>query len=219
MRRRAVSCCGPWRVTPCVARWSGISASGWRSRTVTGSRCSRPGPRRVLTRSSCLPRAQILESEPGAARLLTPATAGTPAPGTRRAQGAVRVSVRQEYDRRDWRRRQSSSAPRTCTTGCGSAGHRIGLTTVYRTLQLLAAGGRVDVLRARDEAQQATAPAAARGTHHHLHLPVVRPDGRGARGCGWSAGPPVPARRHGFTDVTLFAEVFGTCPAARNPPG
>ncbi|MFG1696327.1 Fur family transcriptional regulator [Nonomuraea sp. NPDC049309] len=88
-------------------------------------------------------------------------------------------------------------------------GAKIGLTTVYRALQALADGGKVDVLRNDDG--ESVYRACATDTHHH-HLVCRR--------CGHTvevAGPAVErwaemvGSEHGFTDVTHTVEVFGTC--------
>jgi Fur family transcriptional regulator, ferric uptake regulator len=88
-------------------------------------------------------------------------------------------------------------------------GENVGLSTVYRTLQALADGGEVDMLRTEDgEAVYRRCSA----THHH-HL-VCRTCGRTVE----VEGPAVErwadavAARHGFTDVSHTFEIFGTCP-------
>ncbi|MFE3449108.1 Fur family transcriptional regulator [Nonomuraea sp. NPDC059194] len=90
-----------------------------------------------------------------------------------------------------------------------SDGAKIGLTTVYRALQALADGGKVDVLRTDDG--ESVYRACASGDHHH-HLVC--------RHCGHTvevAGPDVErwaeavGADHGFTEVTHTVEVFGTC--------
>jgi Fur family ferric uptake transcriptional regulator len=90
-----------------------------------------------------------------------------------------------------------------------SNGENVGLSTVYRTLQALADGGEVDMLRTEDgEAVYRRCSA----THHH-HL-VCRVCGRTVE----VEGPAVEkwadavAGRHGFTDVSHSLEIFGTCP-------
>jgi len=90
----------------------------------------------------------------------------------------------------------------------GRSGNRVGLATVYRTLQRLSAAGEVDMLRTEDgEAIY----RRCSGTHHH-HLVC--------RGCGRTVeveGPAVErwttavATEHGFTDVAHTLELFGTC--------
>jgi Fur family transcriptional regulator, ferric uptake regulator len=89
------------------------------------------------------------------------------------------------------------------------AGHQVGLTTVYRTLQNLADDGVVDVLVT--DAGEAIYRRCDTDDHHH-HLVC--------RGCGhsveigsdaveeWAAST---ASEHGFSNVTHSAEVFGFC--------
>lgn len=87
----------------------------------------------------------------------------------------------------------------------------VGLTTVYRSLQVLADAGEVDVLRGTDgEAVYRLCGAASH--HHHL---VCRSCGRAEELEGpaverWAAAV---AAEHGFRDVEHTVEVFGTCPA------
>jgi Fur family transcriptional regulator, ferric uptake regulator len=92
------------------------------------------------------------------------------------------------------------------------SGETVGLATVYRTLQLLAEQGDVDVLRSEDG--EATYRRCSDTHHHHLVC----------RGCGSTVeveGPPVErwasgiADDHGFSDVSHTVEIFGTCPACR----
>ena len=89
------------------------------------------------------------------------------------------------------------------------SGENVGLSTVYRTLQALADGGEVDVLRT-EEGEALYRRCSA--THHH---PLV------CRSCGRTVeveGPTVErwadavADRHGFSDVSHSLEIFGTCP-------
>lgn len=93
-----------------------------------------------------------------------------------------------------------------------AAGERVGLTTVYRTLQAMADAGEVDVLRNDGEAVYRRCRSG--GHHHHLVC----------RSCGttvelaaedvesWAESV---ARRHGFTDVSHTVEVFGVCRSCR----
>ena len=90
-------------------------------------------------------------------------------------------------------------------------GTAVGLTTVYRTLQLLADAGEVDHMRLPDGEQLYRRCGRAR---HHHHLVC--------RGCGATVeveGPAVErwadslAASNGFTDVSHTLEVFGLCPA------
>ena len=87
-------------------------------------------------------------------------------------------------------------------------GERVGLTTVYRSLQLLADARDVDVLRTADG--ETAYRQCSRGHHHHLVC----------RGCGRTVevdGPAVErwaerkAAEHGYTDVGHTIEIFGTC--------
>ena len=79
------------------------------------------------------------------------------------------------------------------------AGEKVGLATVYRTLQAMAADGAIDMLRT-DEGE-AVYRACSTGHHHHLVC----------RGCGRTVeveGPVVErwtheiSEEHGFTDIS-----------------
>lgn len=92
-----------------------------------------------------------------------------------------------------------------------ASGSKIGLTTVYRALQVLSDSGEVDVLRTDDgEAVY----RACRTEEHHHHV-VCRVCGRTVE----VEGPAVEkwaeavGSEHGFRDVTHTVEVFGTCSA------
>lgn len=98
-------------------------------------------------------------------------------------------------------------------------GSRIGLATVYRTLQTLAEDGRVDVLRT-DSGEAVYRRCGINDHHHHLVC----------RSCGAAveiARPAVEswtsqvAREHGYVNVTHTVEIFGLCPrcAAGNDQG
>jgi Fur family ferric uptake transcriptional regulator len=89
-------------------------------------------------------------------------------------------------------------------------GERIGLTTVYRTLQALADAGELDVMR--PPSGEHLYRRCGDGHHHHLVC----------RSCGATVevdGPAVErwtdriAAEHGFTDVSHTLEIFGTCRA------
>ncbi|PZF87090.1 Fur family transcriptional regulator [Micromonospora deserti] len=89
-------------------------------------------------------------------------------------------------------------------------GERVGLTTVYRTLQGLADAGEIDVMR--PPGGEHLYRRCSEGHHHHLVC----------RGCGRTvevAGPAVEswagrvAAQHGFTDVSHTLEIFGACPS------
>ncbi|MET4432497.1 MULTISPECIES: Fur family transcriptional regulator [unclassified Mycolicibacterium] len=87
-------------------------------------------------------------------------------------------------------------------------GEVIGLTTVYRSLQSLAAAGAVDTLRT-DTGESVYRRCSA---HHHHHL-VCRACGttievEGGAAEKWAADV---ASEHGFTDVTHTIEIFGVC--------
>jgi Fur family ferric uptake transcriptional regulator len=88
-------------------------------------------------------------------------------------------------------------------------GTGVGLTTVYRTLQLLSEAGEVDQLRLADGEQLYR---RCGGDRHHHHL-VCRSCGRTVE----VEGPAVErwarqqAERHGFTDVDHTVEILGTC--------
>jgi Fur family ferric uptake transcriptional regulator len=87
-------------------------------------------------------------------------------------------------------------------------GERIGLTTVYRSLQLLADAHEVDVLRTAEG--ESLYRRCSTGHHHHL---VCRVCGRTVE----VEGPAVEkwadrvASEHGYTDVSHTLEIFGTC--------
>jgi Fur family ferric uptake transcriptional regulator len=99
-------------------------------------------------------------------------------------------------------------------------GHRVGLTTVYRHLNLLAERGAVDALR-NPSGETVFRRCAVESHHHHLIC----------RSCGTTLefeGPEVErwaetvARAARFRDVSHTVEIFGTCeacarPAERNP--
>lgn len=93
-------------------------------------------------------------------------------------------------------------------TRLAAAGTKVGLATVYRNLQAMAADGDVDVLRTDDG--ESVYRACSTGHHHHLVC----------RDCGHTveiAGPAVErwaasvAEENGFTDITHTLEIFGRC--------
>jgi Fur family ferric uptake transcriptional regulator len=87
-------------------------------------------------------------------------------------------------------------------------GERVGLATVYRTLQALADNGEVDLLRS--EEGEALYRRCSGSHHHHL---VCRTCGRTVE----VEGPAVErwadavAQEHGFSDVSHTLELFGLC--------
>jgi Fur family ferric uptake transcriptional regulator len=89
-------------------------------------------------------------------------------------------------------------------------GERVGLTTVYRTLQGLADAGEIDVMR--PPGGEHLYRRCSKGHHHHL---VCRACGRTVE----VAGPAVErwadrvAAEHGYAEVSHTLEILGTCPA------
>ncbi|WP_375423396.1 Fur family transcriptional regulator [uncultured Friedmanniella sp.] len=90
------------------------------------------------------------------------------------------------------------------------AGENIGLTTVYRTLQMMAGGDGLDQIRTDDG--ETAYRRCSRGHHHHL---VCRSCGRTVE----VEGPAIEvwtdqiAADHGYTDVQHHLEIFGVCAA------
>jgi Fur family transcriptional regulator, ferric uptake regulator len=87
-------------------------------------------------------------------------------------------------------------------------GEGIGLTTVYRTLQSMAANGLVDTLRT--DTGESVYRRCSDDHHHHL---VCRVCGstveiQGGQVEAWAAAV---ARQHGFSDVSHTIEIFGVC--------
>ena len=87
-------------------------------------------------------------------------------------------------------------------------GERVGMATVYRTLQRMSESGALDAIRT-DEGEMAYR-RCSRSHHHHLVC----------RSCGLAVevtGPPVEAwtarvaAEHGFTGVSHDLEIFGQC--------
>lgn len=91
-----------------------------------------------------------------------------------------------------------------------AAGESIGLATVYRNLQAMAAEGDIDVLRLDDgEALY----RACRSEAHHHHL-VCRECGRTVEvegPAGFETWSDKVSADHGFREVTHTLEVFGLC--------
>lgn len=87
-------------------------------------------------------------------------------------------------------------------------GAKVGLTTVYRTLQALADAETIDVMRM--PSGEHLYRRCSSGHHHHL---VCRDCGRAVE----VAGPAVEnwadsvASHHGFTEVSHTLEIFGRC--------
>ena len=96
-------------------------------------------------------------------------------------------------------------------------GDRVGLATVYRTLQSMAEGGELDTVRTAD-GESAYRRCTTSGHHHHL---VCRSCGRTEEIMAkaveaWAA---TIAAEHGFTNVTHDVELYGLCArcGATNP--
>jgi Fur family ferric uptake transcriptional regulator len=87
-------------------------------------------------------------------------------------------------------------------------GEGIGLTTVYRTLQTMAASDLIDSLRT--ETGESAYRRCSEQHHHHL---VCRRCGATVEVAGkhvetWASDV---AREHQFSDVSHTIEIFGTC--------
>ena len=88
------------------------------------------------------------------------------------------------------------------------AGEDVGLTTVYRTLQLMVEADQLDAIRTDDG--ETAYRRCSTGHHHHL---VCRSCGRTVE----VEGPAIErwtdqvAAEHGFTDVQHQLEIFGLC--------
>ncbi|MDQ3956883.1 MAG: transcriptional repressor [Actinomycetota bacterium] len=98
-----------------------------------------------------------------------------------------------------------------------ASGERVGLTTVYRTLQALAETGGVDVLR-RSDGEAIYRRCSTDDHHHHL---ICRQCGTSVEVASqqveeWAADT---ARRHGFTNVEHLAELYGVCGVCAGPAG
>lgn len=88
------------------------------------------------------------------------------------------------------------------------SGEKVGLATVYRSLQALSDSGKVDVLRTADG--EMAYRRCSQGHHHHLVC----------RSCGRTVEVDGPAVEHwadkvaaanGYTEVQHTLEIFGTC--------
>ncbi|MBA3424608.1 MAG: transcriptional repressor [Rubrobacter sp.] len=96
-------------------------------------------------------------------------------------------------------------------------GVSVGLTTVYRSLQILEAAGEVDVVR-NDEGEALYRLCAIDEHHHHI---VCRSCGKTAeiRSRAIETWVREAGRRHGFSSVTHSVEVFGLCSACDQNEG
>lgn len=105
------------------------------------------------------------------------------------------------------------ASPKVIHEALEQRGEKVGLTTVYRTLQSLAEIGAVDVLQTPDGE---TLYRHCLTDHHHHHLVCTR--------CGRSEeveGGPVEkwaelvAARYGYKLVAHDAEIYGVCRACQ----
>jgi len=96
-------------------------------------------------------------------------------------------------------------------------GERVGLTTIYTQLRVLADAGAVDMVRAED-GESLYRRCRIEGHHHHLLC----------RSCGRTVELEPPgletwtmtiAEREGFSDITHVLEVVGTCADCRRVRG
>jgi Fur family ferric uptake transcriptional regulator len=98
-------------------------------------------------------------------------------------------------------------------------GERIGLTTVYRHLRMLADAGVIDVVHSPDGESQyrLCGPGEVRdriAAHDHHHHLVCRVCGRSVEvgGADLEEWAERVATAHGYTDVSHTVEIFGLCP-------
>ena len=89
-------------------------------------------------------------------------------------------------------------------------GEQVGLTTVYRHLQLQADRGELDVLRVAEG--ETLYRRCATGRHHHHLVCRVCGTAREVDGPQVERWAEAVARAEGFTDVAHTVEVFGVCP-------
>lgn len=91
----------------------------------------------------------------------------------------------------------------------GRKGSKVGIATVYRNLQMMAADGDLDVLHIDGEAMYRA--CSVQKHHHHIVC----------RECGKAVEIEIPgfeqwvrthASRHGYTQVNHTVEIFGLCP-------
>ena len=92
-------------------------------------------------------------------------------------------------------------------------GSRIGLATIYRTMQSMADEGEVDVLRT-DAGEIAYRRCRSETHHHHL---VCRECGTTVEVAARSVEQWADrvAAEHGYDEVQHVLEIFGRCPACR----
>ena len=97
------------------------------------------------------------------------------------------------------------------------AGERVGLATVYRTLQTMAESGELDVLK-NDGGESIYRRCLTEKHHHHL---VCRQCGRTVEVDGpaverWADAV---AAKHGYGDVRHTVELFGVCSPCQESQG
>jgi Fur family ferric uptake transcriptional regulator len=90
-------------------------------------------------------------------------------------------------------------------------GERVGLTTVYRTLQSLADAGEIDVMRVAAGEHRYRRCGQVHRHHHHL---VCRDCGRTVEIDGPTLERWVDraASEHGYTDLSHTFDIIGQCP-------
>lgn len=95
------------------------------------------------------------------------------------------------------------------------SGENIGLTTVYRTLQMMAGGDELDFIRTDDG--ETAYRRCSTGHHHHL---VCRSCGRTVEveGPAIEAWTDQVAAANGYTDVQHHLEIFGVCAVCTGAP-
>lgn len=130
---------------------------------------------------------------------MTAVAVNQPARRTTRQQVAVAEQLRDQEDFVSAQELHSSLK---------DGGESVGLATVYRILQNMAADGELDVLRAPDG--EFIYRRCSTGHHHHL---VCRRCGRAVEVEGpqverWAAAV---SAEHGFTEVEHTVEIFGVC--------
>ena len=156
-------------------------------------------PTRIITMSTepaGTPRSTQMTTSP-----VTKAERAKPSSGQRRTR--QRAAVEEILsDRHDFRTAQQIH------DDLRHHGERIGLTTVYRTLQLMTDAGDLDAIRTSDG--ETAYRRCSTGHHHHL---VCRICGRTVE----VSGPAVErwanavAEQYGFREISHDLEIFGTC--------
>ncbi len=93
-----------------------------------------------------------------------------------------------------------------------AAGHKVGLSTVYRHLQAFSDQGEADVIHTGDGETTYRFCGDSGGHHHHL---VCRRCGRAeeVESRSIERWAEETAKRFGYTDVDHTVEVFGVCAA------